>query len=230
MQSTTHLTVRCSVHPPQLLFYKKGGRLSALFHPYLCGRIAAEWLINMYELDRILSPLPMDERIAYTTANCNGAHGCGCYRYEQYESEEDAKKYGYEDLRCERLDDLVNVVPYWLGPEMKKFVGHEAELPHDMHFMKVFVAPRFLLETEALSDIWGNPRGSYQTFLAAQKAYRLLGCEDNISALYREGEHGHRFVDFVAVMDYMDCKRYDKPLPKQYIANPFPDMKPIPSE
>lgn len=25
----------------------KGGRLSALFHSYLCGRIAAEWLIIM---------------------------------------------------------------------------------------------------------------------------------------------------------------------------------------
>ncbi len=47
MQSTTPPTVRCSVHPPQLLFYKKGGRLSAHFHLYLCGRIAAEWLIYM---------------------------------------------------------------------------------------------------------------------------------------------------------------------------------------
>ena len=29
------------------IFYKKGGRLSALFHLYLCGRIAAEWWIFM---------------------------------------------------------------------------------------------------------------------------------------------------------------------------------------
>ncbi len=26
---------------------KKGGRLSALFHLYLCGRNAAEWVISM---------------------------------------------------------------------------------------------------------------------------------------------------------------------------------------
>ncbi len=54
MQSTTHLTVRCSVHSPRLLFYKKSGRLSALFHLYLCGRIAAEWLINMEYLKAFL--------------------------------------------------------------------------------------------------------------------------------------------------------------------------------
>ncbi len=47
MQSTTHLPVRCSVHPPQNKFYKKGGRLSAYFHSYLCGREAAEWLISV---------------------------------------------------------------------------------------------------------------------------------------------------------------------------------------
>ena len=47
MQSTTPPTVRCSMHSPQILFYKKGDRLSALFHPYLCGRNAAEWLIKI---------------------------------------------------------------------------------------------------------------------------------------------------------------------------------------
>ena len=47
MQSTTHLTVRCSVHPPPTEFYKKGGCLSAHFHSYLCGCVAAEWLIMM---------------------------------------------------------------------------------------------------------------------------------------------------------------------------------------
>ena len=56
MQSATHLTVRCSVHPPQLLFYKKGGRLSAHFHPYLCGRFAAEWLIFMKIKQLIQAP------------------------------------------------------------------------------------------------------------------------------------------------------------------------------
>ena len=33
----------------------KGGRLSALFHSYLCGRIAAEWLIIMLKLKDILA-------------------------------------------------------------------------------------------------------------------------------------------------------------------------------
>ena len=41
--------------PPQVIFYKKGGRLSALFHPNLCGRNAAEWLIAMKRVWKVLA-------------------------------------------------------------------------------------------------------------------------------------------------------------------------------
>ncbi len=164
-----------------------------------------------------------DERITYTNPNDSGAHGCGCYRYEQRESAEDDSS----DMRSERLEDLVRAVPYWMGPNMKDYIGREAELPHDMHFMKALVAPRYFLETEALGDIWGNPRGSYQSFIAAREVYRLLGCEDNISAWYREGSHSHTLADFTALMDFMDCKRHGNPLPEGYGANPFPGMEPM---
>ncbi len=164
-----------------------------------------------------------DERITYTNPNNSGAHGCGCYRYEQYEASGNTEG----ELRSEHLEDLVKAVPYWLGPKMKHYVGREAELPHDMHFMKAFVAPRYLLETEGLQDIWSNPRGSYQTYLAAREVYRLLGCEKHISVWYREGGHGHRFVDFTALMDYMLCIKNGEPLPACYSLNPFPDMPPM---
>lgn len=42
---------------PSKLFYKKGGRLSVLFHPYLCGHNAAEWLINMKKLTALILAL-----------------------------------------------------------------------------------------------------------------------------------------------------------------------------
>ncbi len=35
--------------------------MSALFHPYLCGRIAAEWLINMKIQEYIKQQLETDQ-------------------------------------------------------------------------------------------------------------------------------------------------------------------------
>ncbi len=164
-----------------------------------------------------------DERIAYTNPNNSGAHGCGCWRYVQ----NNPGAGEGEDKRSERLADLTRSVPYWLGPEMPKYNGRDGEIPHDMHFFKALVAPRCFLETEGLADVWGNPRGSYQTYLAAKEVYRFLGAEDNISAFYREGGHGHGLKDFITLLDYCDCKREGKPLPEGYTRNPFPGMEKI---
>ena len=164
-----------------------------------------------------------DERIAYTNPNNSGAHGCGCWRYVQNNP---AAGEG-EDKRSERLADLTRSVPYWLGPEMPKYNGRDGEIPHDMHFFKALVAPRCFLETEALADVWSNPRGSYLTYLAAKEVYRFLGAEDNISAFYREGGHNHGLNDFITLLDFCDCKREGRPLPEGYMRNPFPGLEKI---
>lgn len=162
-----------------------------------------------------------DERFAYVNPNNSGAHGCGCYRYEQYEPESDG------DKRSEKLEDLVRAVPYWMGPNMKDYIGRETELPHDMHFIKALVAPRCLLETNGLADIWGNPRGSYQTYLAARRVYELLGAQDNIAAWYRDGGHQHGLRDFTALMDFVDAKRAGAKAGDEYYRVQFPEMKRI---
>ena len=140
-----------------------------------------------------------DERIKFVNPNGSGAHGCGCYRFEQREEE------GlYEDARSERLEDLFNAVPYWMGEGMRWFIGRENELPHDMHFIKSLVAPRYLLETNGFGDIWANPRGSYLTNLAAKEVWKLYGKEENCKAWYREGGHKQHFEEFCALFDFLD--------------------------
>lgn len=165
----------------------------------------------------------VDTRFAWTNPNNSGAHGCGCYRYEQIE---DADAGGFEDLRSEKLEDLVRAVPYWMGPRMKDYIGRETELPYDMHFFKALVAPRCFLQTEGLADIWSNPRGSWQTFMAAREVYRFLGAGDRIGALYREGGHRHALPDFCALFDFMEASDRGDPDPA-FMKDPFPDMKPI---
>lgn len=58
-------------------FYKKGDRLSALFHSYLCGCKAVEWLINMKKFIKVIAltlslimtlPLPATALAATDTA------------------------------------------------------------------------------------------------------------------------------------------------------------------
>ena len=89
-----------------------------------------------------------DERIAVTSANNSGAGGAGCFRWQA--------------PGAETLADVVSAFPHWFGPQLKLYVGRENELPFDQHFLKALVAPRALLTTEALGDLWANPTGSWQ--------------------------------------------------------------------
>ena len=92
----------------------------------------------------------VDERIAFVNPNDSGAHGCGCYRYEQNEPD------SADDKTCEKLADMFRAIPYWMGAGLKDYIGRENELPHDMHYFKALVAPRCLLETEAYGDVWAK--------------------------------------------------------------------------
>ncbi len=162
-----------------------------------------------------------DERIAFVNPNNSGTHGCGCWRYRQ------AGTTDGEFDRTEVLSDMMHLVPNWFGPEMKKYVGHDEDMPHDSHFLKALVAPRCFIETEALGDTWANPRGSYQTFLAAKEIYKLLGAEERIAARYREGTHAHLPSDFDAFLEFCDRMRRGEPLTEEYTRDPFPGMEPI---
>jgi len=164
-----------------------------------------------------------DERIAYINPNNSGAHGCGCWRYVQIAPDgTDPKKY---DLHSEKSADLLRAVPYWLGPDMAQYKDRDGEIPHDQHFFKALCAPRCFIETEAYGDLWGNPKGSYQTYLAAKEVYRFLGAEDKITAHYRDGGHNHGFESFCVLMDYCDMMREGKELPEEYTRNPYPGLE-----
>lgn len=155
-----------------------------------------------------------DERIRFVNPNGSGAHGCGCYRYEQREDDGE---------RSERLADLVRAVPYWLGPDMKSFAGRETELAHDMHLIKALIAPRYLFETNGTGDIWANPRGSYYSYRAAKRVWDFLG-EGAAAVHYRDGGHGHTMADITAFLDFIDdILRGEKPedvIPAGYEAIP----------
>lgn len=153
-----------------------------------------------------------DTRIALTAANNSGCGGAGSYRWQGPE--------------CETLAVIVRAFPHWFGPRLQEFAGRESELPFDQHELKALVAPRALLTTEALGDLWANPTGTWQTHLAAREVYRFLGAEERLAIGYREGGHCHAPEDWRTLLDFMGWQFGGKPRPTNLSRNPFPDLPP----
>lgn len=149
-----------------------------------------------------------DERIALTAPNDSGCGGAGCFRITGEGSE--------------TLADILKPVAYWFSPKLRDYIGKENDLPFDQHFLKALVAPRALLTTEALGDLWANPKGTYATHLAAKEAYRFLNAENKIGIWYREGAHYHGIDDWKAFLDFADMQFFMKPTVADYSTDPFP--------
>lgn len=131
-----------------------------------------------------------DERIALTAANDSGCGGAGCFRVQGEDSED--------------LAAILKTFPQWFAKGLAGYVGREEALPFDQHGLKAAVAPRPLLTTEALGDLWANPRGTWASYEAARAMYRFLGVEDRIGIHYRPGGHALTLNDFQVLLSFAD--------------------------
>ncbi len=150
-----------------------------------------------------------DGRIALTAANNSGCGGAGSFRCQGPDSE--------------TLADILKNFPYWFAPGLKDYVGREQFLPFDQHNLKALVAPRLLLTTEALDDLWGNPIGTWQTHQAARDVYRFLGAESSLGIRFRPGPHAHTPEDWRSLLDFMDTHFGGKPSLKAFTQDAFPN-------
>jgi dienelactone hydrolase len=149
-----------------------------------------------------------DERIAVTAPNDSGCGGAGCYRFQADKSEDIAA--------------IVKNFPFWFQPHFDAFIGHVDRLPIDQHTVKALVAPRALLSTEALDDLWANPEGTQQSYLAARQVYEFLGAGDRIGIWYRPGGHAHSPADWEALVDFCDWQMLGKQPARSFDNRPFP--------
>ncbi len=148
-----------------------------------------------------------DERITLTAANNSGAGGAGSYKIQGPQSE--------------TLADNLRNIPYWYGPAMREYLGREAELPFDQHYLKALIAPRALLTTEALGDLWANPTGTWQTYLAAREVFQFLHAEEKIGIAFRTGGHAHDPADWHVFLDFMDWHFKGRRPSYPFDKNPF---------
>ena len=156
-----------------------------------------------------------DERINFTQASGSGMFGCGCFRYTQWEApERDVHDHHSEDVGNFFHVGVGYSIAHWIGRDMEQYVGHEEDCPVDLHFLKAAIAPRWLLESDSVEDIWANPRGSYQTFRAAREVFQKLGVPERIAKEYRYGPHGHKREDFRTFLDFILAAKNQKPFLK----------------
>jgi hypothetical protein len=158
----------------------------------------------------------LDSRAAIVNPNETCAGACSCYRHRMSAIDENGKS-GVS----ETLDRLVSVFPSWLGVQMKDYIDREEELPFDSHYLKAMVAPRVLFVSEAASDIWADPVGSWMTSVAAAEVYKLLGAEENIYWYFRSGYHYHKIEDVLQLVNVIRHVRYGEALNDKYFKTPF---------
>lgn len=149
-----------------------------------------------------------DERVALTVPNGSGCGGAGCYRVNP--------------PKTETLAIITDHFPNWFTPRFKEFVEKVDRLPFDHHELKALVAPRALLSTDALGDVWANPTGTEQTYLAAKVVFDFLGAGDKIGIHFREGGHDQNGEDFAALLDFADHLFVKLPLKQRYDQIPVP--------
>lgn len=161
----------------------------------------------------VLSAAVFDERIAVVNPNGSGLGGTGCFRIRG-----DAE--GKNPDRVERIADVVRNFPHWFNAVFASYAGREDEIPIDHHTLKALVAPRALISTEALGDVWANPYGTVTTTFAAREVYRWLGAEHKIAACFREGGHAQTESDIAAMLDFADELFFGAP--RRTVGLPFP--------
>lgn len=153
-----------------------------------------------------------DERIALTAPNNSGCGGAGCYRFQGETSEDIAA--------------ILKNFPYWFQPRFADFIGQVDRLPFDQHTLKALIAPRALLSTEALGDLWANPSGTQQTYLAAREVFTFLGVPHRIGITFRPGGHEQNAEDWATLLDFADWQLFGKPASRRFDALAFPTLPP----
>ena len=159
----------------------------------------------------------LDERATIVNPNeaCGG--GCGCYRLAMKAITEEGSEEQSEDLaKLYRYE-----AGYWFGPELGDYVGREAELPFDSHYLKAMIAPRVLFVSEAASDIPANPVGSWMTTVAAREVFEFLGVPQNLYWYFRRGYHEHALQDVQMLVNLIKHRAEGEALSENFFCTPF---------
>lgn len=164
----------------------------------------------------VLLAAAADTRIKFACPNNSGCHGAASYRFKEV-------GFGHAG-KSEELSDMFVNFPHWMSEYLRDYVDREDELPYDMHYFGALIAPRYYMQSEGMQDYWGNPKGSWLNFSAVKQAYKHLGCEDKVAALFRPGPHRHSHPDIMEFISFMRAKMDGKATPEHLLTDPYPEI------
>ncbi|MEQ1860872.1 MAG: acetylxylan esterase [Chthoniobacteraceae bacterium] len=114
---------------------------------------------------------------------------------------------------------ITKAFPHWFAGNFSQFADAPARLPFDQHSLIALCAPRPVLLSNAVEDLWANPDGQFKMLQAADPVYKLVTGEglgaarmpetgkllpSRLGYFIRGGIHSMNAEDWVAWLDYAD--------------------------
>lgn len=162
----------------------------------------------------------LDERASIVNPNETNAGSCSCYRIHM-----SAINEGGVEKRSETLADLYKNFDFWLCEGMADYTQREQDLPFDCHMLKAMIAPRTLFVSEAVSDIWTNPVGTWMTSMAASEVFKFLKVPENLLWYFRDGYHYHHVEDVKMLVNVIKNRTEGRPLNDRFFRRPFEEKE-----
>lgn len=132
-----------------------------------------------------------------------------------------SRKIGSAIENAETVVKINRAFPHWFCGEFKNFNDHVEKLPFDQHCLVALCAPRPVLLTNAVEDVWADPDGQFRVLQGADPVYRLLEAGGlgafqapqpgtptliggSLAYYMREGKHSMTRQDWQVFLDFAD--------------------------
>jgi hypothetical protein len=157
----------------------------------------------------------LDERFTMVVPNGSGCGGAGSFLVQ--------------GPACETIALITSSTLYksWFIEDFGRFRFNEAQLLFDQHFLRALVAPRVMLSTDALDDLWANPVGTQAVYDASMPVFDFLNATTRNGIHYRGGGHDQTLEDFDVLLDFADTMLRGIPRAGEFYMHPFSFTAPV---
>ncbi|HKB04808.1 MAG TPA: acetylxylan esterase [Gemmataceae bacterium] len=136
-----------------------------------------------------------------------------------------SRPIGSQASKAESVKRINTSFPHWFNAAFKEFNEDPSQLPFDQNCLVALCAPRPVLFSNAVEDLWANPEGQFEVLKAAEPVYRLLGAggldakavpplgklvDSRLGYFVRAGKHSMTREDWEAFWAFAD-KHFGKP-------------------
>lgn len=149
----------------------------------------------------------MDERIAMAIPSQAGCGGTA------------PNRVAIDAGKVETVARINEVFPHWFCDNFTRFGSAPDRLPFDQHCLIALCAPRPVLLSNAIEDVWANPDGQFDMLKAAAPVYELLGAgtldaverpeighlvDSKLGYFIRPGKHAMTSVEWEVFLKFAD--------------------------